>query len=449
MAKLTRAESKRAHETPHRVPDPIAAALPGEQRVLSAAERSLDHEGRGVRGVFPFLGPAFVAAVAYIDPGNFATNVAAGAKYGYLLLWVVLASNLMAMLIQSMSAKLGIATGLNLAEASRERFPRPVSLALWVQAEIIAMATDLAEVIGAALGLKLLFGIPLFPAALIAGAFSFGILALHTYGGFRRLEAVIVGFVGIILVGFAVQVASSNPSASGIFEGLTTPKFDGTDSILLAVGILGATVMPHVIYLHSALTQRRVTPRDDRDRLKLFRFERIDVIIAMTIAGVINMSMIVMAAGVFHSRGLTGVEDIDEVARGLGDLIGSHAELFFGIALLASGLSATSVGTLAGQVVMQGFIKRQIPVFVRRAVTLAPALLIVGIGVNASSALVLSQVFLSFGIPFALIPLVMLCRDHGLMGNLVNRRATNVVAYVVVALIVGLNLFLLQQTLMG
>ena len=449
MTNSTDPPSPDAHPKRQRVPDPIAAALPGEQRVLSAAERSLDHPGRGFRGVFPFLGPAFVAAVAYIDPGNFATNVAAGAKYGYLLLWVVLASNLMAMLIQSMSAKLGIATGLNLAEACRERFPRPVALALWVQAEIIAMATDLAEVIGAALGLNLLFGIPLFPAALISGAFSFGILALHTYGGFRRLEAVIVGFVGIILVGFAVQVASSNPSGKGIFEGLTTPKFDGTDSILLAVGILGATVMPHVIYLHSALTQRRVTPRDDRDRLKLFRFERIDVIIAMTIAGVINMSMIVMAAAVFHSRGLTGVEDIDEVARGLGDLIGSHAELFFGIALLASGLSATSVGTLAGQVVMQGFIKRQIPVFVRRAVTLAPALLIVGIGVNASSALVLSQVFLSFGIPFALIPLVMLCRDHRLMGNLVNRRATNTVAYVVVALIVGLNLFLLQQTFMG
>jgi manganese transport protein len=399
--------------------------------------------------LWPFLGPAFVAAIAYIDPGNFATNVAAGAKYGYLLLWVVLVSNLMAMLIQSMSAKLGIATGLNLPEACRERFSRPVSLALWVQAEVIAMATDLAEVIGAALGLNLLFGIPLFPAALIAGAFSFGILALHTYGGFRRLEAVIVGFVGIILVGFAVQVVGARPSGAGILTGLSTPKFDGTDSILLAVGILGATVMPHVIYLHSALTQRRVTPRDDRDRLRLFRFERIDVMIAMTIAGVVNMSMIVMAAGVFHSRGLTGVADIDQVASGLGTLIGAHAELFFGIALLASGLSATSVGTLAGQIVMQGFIRRQVPIFLRRAVTLAPALVVVGIGVNPSAALVLSQVFLSFGIPFALIPLVMICRDPRAMGNLVNRRATNMAAYVVVSLIVGLNLFLLQQTLFG
>jgi manganese transport protein len=356
-------------------------------------------------------------------------------------------SNLMAMLIQSMSAKLGIATGMNLPEACRERFSRPVSLGLWVQAELIAMATDLAEVIGAALGLNLLFGIPLFPAALIAGAFSFGILALQTYGGFRHLEAVIVGFVGIILVGFVVQVIGADPSGPAILKGLTTPRFDGTESVLLAVGILGATVMPHVIYLHSALTQRRVTPRDDRERLRLFRFERIDVMIAMTIAGVVNLSMIVMAAGVFHSRGLTGVEDIDQVAAGLGDIIGRHAEVFFGIALLASGLSATSVGTLAGQVVMQGFIRRQIPVFLRRAVTLLPALVIVALGVNPSVALVLSQVLLSFGIPFALIPLVMICRDRRAMGNLVNRPATNVAAYVVTTVIVGLNLFLLQQTL--
>ncbi len=449
MTKLSTPSPLRRPESPERIAKAVGAALPGERQVLAAAERSLNSDRRGLRALWPFLGPAFVAAIAYIDPGNFATNVAAGAKYGYLLLWVVLVSNLMAMLIQSMSAKLGIATGLNLPEACRERFSRPVSLALWVQAEVIAMATDLAEVIGAALGLNLLFGISLFPAALIAGAFSFGILALHTYGGFRRLEAIIVGFVGIILVGFVVQVVAARPSGAGILKGLSTPKFDGTDSILLAVGILGATVMPHVIYLHSALTQRRVTPRDDRDRLRLFRFERIDVMIAMTIAGVVNLSMIVMAAGVFNSRGLTGIADIDEVASGLGDLIGAHAELFFGIALLASGLSATSVGTLAGQIVMQGFIKRQVPIFLRRAVTLAPALLIVGIGVNPSAALVLSQVFLSFGIPFALIPLVMICRDPRAMGNLVNRRATNVVAYVVVALIVGLNLFLLQQTIFG
>jgi manganese transport protein len=438
-------------ETPHDLPtvDAAGTALPGERRVLSAAERSLRGEHRGIRSVWPFLGPAFVASVAYVDPGNFATNVAAGAKYGYLLLWVVLAANLMAMLIQSLSAKLGIATGLNLAEACRERYSRPVAMGLWVQAEFIAMATDLAEVIGAALGMNLLFGIPLFPAALIAGAFSFGILALQTYGGFRRLEAVIAGFVGIILVGFAVQVVSAAPSGSGILTGLTRPSFDGTESILLAVGILGATVMPHVIYLHSALTQQRVTPRGDRERLRLVRFERTDVIIAMSIAGIVNMGMVVMAAGVFHSRGLVDVGDIDDVASGLGNLIGTHAEIVFGIALLASGLSATSVGTLAGQVVMQGFIRRRIPVFTRRAVTLAPALLIVAAGVNPSRALVLSQVILSFGIPFALIPLVLICRDRLAMGNLVNRPGTNALAYVVTTLIVALNVFLLQQTFFG
>jgi manganese transport protein len=422
-------------------------ALPGEARVMQAAERSLRRERRGLGAVWPFLGPAFVAAVAYVDPGNFATNVAAGSKYGYMLLWVVLLSNLMAMLVQMMSAKLGIATGLNLAEACRERFPRGVARGLWVQAELIAMATDLAEVIGAALGLNLLFGIPLFPAALIAGAFSFGILALQTYGGFRRLEAVIVGLVGIILVGFGFQVLNADPSGGGVASGLTTPRFDGADSVLLAVGILGATVMPHVIYLHSALTQDRVRARGDRERLRLFRFERADVIVAMSLAGLINLSMVIMAAGVFHARGLTGVEDLDQVYDGLGRLVGSNANVLFGVALLASGLSATSVGTMAGQVVMQGFIRRRIPIFARRAITLAPALVVVAIGVNASTALVMSQVALSFGIPFALIPLVIFCRNRGLMGNLVNRRATNAAAYVVAGLIVVLNLFLLQQTI--
>jgi len=423
-------------------------ALPGEARVLEAAERSLRRERRGLGALWPFLGPAFVAAVAYVDPGNFATNVAAGSKYGYMLLWVVLLSNLMAMLVQMMSAKLGIATGLNLAEASRERFRPWVTRSLWVQAELIAMATDLAEVIGAALGLNLLFGIPLFPAALIAGAFSFGILALQTYGGFRRLEAVIVGLVGIILVGFAFQVLSAHPSGAGVLGGLTTPRFAGTESVLLAVGILGATVMPHVIYLHSALTQGRVRARDDSERLRLFRFERTDVLMAMSLAGLINLSMVIMAAGVFHTRGLTGVDGLDQVYDGLGTLVGSNANVLFGVALLASGLSATSVGTLAGQVVMQGYIRRSIPVFVRRAITLLPALVVVAIGVDPSTALVMSQVALSFGIPFALIPLVIFCRNRGLMGNLANRPATNAAAYAVAGLIVLLNLFLLQQTIL-
>jgi manganese transport protein len=422
-------------------------ALPGEQRVLEEAERSLRGERRGVRRLWPFLGPAFVAAVAYVDPGNFATNVAGGSQFGYLLLWVILASNLMAMLVQTLSAKLGIATGRNLAEVCRERFPRPVAIGLWLQAEAIAMATDLAEFIGAAVGLNLLFGIPLLPAAVITGAVTFGILGLQTYRGFRHLEAVIAGLVGVILVGFAFELIAAKPSGSGIAHGLFVPGFAGSESVLISVGILGATVMPHVIYLHSALTQRRIVGESEAARRRIFRFERIDVVIAMTIAGVVNMSMLIMAAAVFHSRGLTWFDDLDEVYDGLGRIVGSHANVVFGIALLASGLSSSSVGTMAGQVVMQGFLRRRIPLFVRRAVTMVPAIVVVGLGVNASSALIVSQVVLSFGIPFALVPLVLFTRDRALMGGLVNRPATTVAAGLVASLIIVLNAFLLVQTL--
>lgn len=426
---------------------PADLALPGEARVAEAAQRSLDGHGRGLRAVLPFLGPAFVAAVAYVDPGNFATNVAAGAQFGYLLLWVVLASSLMAMLVQSMSAKLGIATGMNLPEVCRARYSRRVSRGLWVQAELIAMATDLAEFLGAALGFYLLFGIPLFWAGLLTAVFSFAILALQSRGA-RPMEIAITMLVGVILVGFAVQFVLVDPSGTGIVQGLGVPRFDGSESVLLATGILGATVMPHVIYLHSALTQRRVVGRSEDERRRIFRFERIDVIIAMSIAAVINMSMLVMAAAVFHSRGLTGVEDIDEVFDQLGTLVGSNAQYAFGAALLASGLSSSSVGTLAGQVVMQGFIERQIPLWLRRGVTMAPALVVIAIGVNPSRALVLSQVVLSFGIPFALIPLLQFCRNRELMGGLVNRTTTTAVATVVVVLIVGLNAFLISQILL-
>ena len=423
------------------------AALPGEASVADAAARSLGGGARGFRAVLPFLGPAFIAAVAYVDPGNFATNIAAGSQFGYMLLWVILASNLMAMLIQTMSAKLGIATGMNLPEVCRARYSRPVSRGLWVQAELIAMATDLAEFIGAALGFHLLFGIPLFWAGVITGVFSFGILALQARG-VRALEIAITMFVGVILVGFAVQLFFTRPEASGIAKGLLTPQFDGTESVLLATGILGATVMPHVIYLHSALTQRRVVGRTEEERRRIFRFERTDVIIAMSIAGVINMSMLVMVAAVFHGRGLTGVDDIDQVFDLLGSLVGQHAQIAFGVALLASGLSSSSVGTLAGQVVMQGFVRRQIPLFLRRGITMAPALIVLALGINPTDALILSQVVLSFGIPFALIPLLGFCRDRELMGGLVNRRSTTAVATVVVVLIVGLNAFLLAQTLL-
>jgi manganese transport protein len=404
----------------------VEGVLPGETATVRAAHQSLKGDRRGFRKLWPFLGPAFVAAVAYVDPGNFATNISAGAQFGYLLLWVILCSNLMAMLIQSMSAKLGIATGRNLPEVCRERFPKPVTLLLWVQAEIIAMATDLAEFIGAALALNLLFGIPLFPAGLLTAVGAFGILGLQRRG-FRPLEAAISAMVGVIVLAFAFQMFYAEPEAERILAGLFTPQFAGTESVLLAAGILGATVMPHVIYLHSALTQQRVVGRTDQEKKQIFRFELIDVVIAMAIAGTINASMLIMAAALFNANGLTGVGDIDLAFEQLGVLVSDNAAIIFGVALLASGFSSSSVGTMSGQVVMQGFINRRIPLFLRRLVTMAPALIILAIGLNASRSLVISQVVLSFGIPFALIPLLIFCRNRAVMGALVNRRTTTAV----------------------
>ena len=426
----------------------VEDVLPGESATARAAHASLKGERRGLARLWPFLGPAFIAAVAYVDPGNFATNIAAGAQFGYLLLWVILTSNLMAMLIQSMSAKLGIATGKNLPEICRERFPRFVTLGLWVQAEVIAMATDLAEFIGAALALNLLFGIPLFPAGLMTAVGAFGILELQRRG-FRPLEAAISSLVGVIVIAFAFQMFYAQPEGDRILAGLFTPQFAGTESVLLAAGILGATVMPHVIYLHSALTQRRVVGRTDEEKKKIFRFELVDVVIAMAIAGTINASMLIMAAALFNANGLTGVGDIDKAFEQLNIPVGSTSAVLFGVALLASGFSSSSVGTMSGQVVMQGFINRSIPLWLRRFITMLPALVILAVGLNPSRSLVISQVVLSFGIPFALIPLLIHCRNRQVMGALVNRRATTAIATVVVALIVSLNVFLLYQTFFG
>jgi manganese transport protein len=430
-------------------PDAVAVALPGEERVLRAAEKALNGQTRGLRALLPFLGPAFVAAVAYIDPGNFATNIAGGAQYGYMLLWVVLAANLMAMLVQSMSAKLGIATGLNLAEVCRLKFPFPAVVALWIQAEAIAMATDLAEFIGAAIGIHLLFpGVPLLAAGIITGFAAFGILAIQSRG-FRGFEAVITGLVAVIVAAFAFEVFLARPSVTGVVSGLVIPRFDGTESVLLGAGILGATVMPHVIYLHSALTQRRVVGATEVEQRKIFSFERWDVIIAMGVAGIVNIAMLTLAAAAFHGQNIGPLQDLDQAFKALGVRLGHGADIFFGLGLLASGLSSSSVGTLAGQVVMQGFIHRQIPLFLRRAITMAPALVVIAIGVNPSRALVLSQVVLSFGIPFALIPLLLFCRDRGLMGTLVNHRVTTLIATGVVALIVTLNVFLITLLVSG
>ena len=418
-------------------------ALPGELRVLKAAERSLSGERRGIRAVLPFLGPAFIAAVAYVDPGNFASNMASGAQYGYMLLWVVLAANLMAMLIQSMSAKLGIATGLNLPEICRERFPRPVVMFLWIQAELIAMATDLAEFVGAALGFYLVFGIPLFLSGLLTGAVAFAILGLQARG-FRRLEATISVLVGVIVIAFGLEVVGARPSWSSVAGGLFVPRLDGTTSILLAVSILGATVMPHVIYLHSALTQKRIVGANPEARRRIFHFELVDVVLAMGIAGIINVAMLALAAAVFHARGLPGAgADLGHVYLGLNRYLGAHSGVVFGLALLASGVASSCVGTMSGQVVMQGFIHRKIPVFARRAITMIPALVLIGTGFNPTRALLLSQVFLSFGIPFALVPLLIFTSDPRLMGPLVNRRLTVLAAGLVVALIVTLNIYLL------
>ena len=395
--------------------------------------------------LLPFIGPAFIACVAYIDPGNFATNIAGGSKFGYTLVWVIVASNLMAMLIQTLSAKLGIATGRNLPEVCRERFSRRTSLGLWVQAEVIAMATDLAEFLGAAIGFHLLFGIGLFPATLITGATTFGILALQRFG-FRTFEAVIIGFVGVIAACYVAELWYAHPPLGTVAKHAVLPQFSGSESLLLAVGILGATVMPHVIYLHSALTQNRIVPRNEGEARRLYRFTKIDVVIAMSIAGVINMAMLVVAASVFYGSGLLNIASLETAHRTLEPLLGNASSALFALALIASGLSSSTVGTLAGQVVMQGFIHRQIPIWVRRTVTMLPAFVVVAIGVDPSRTLVLSQVVLSFGIPFALIPLVMFTSRRDVMGGLVNHRVTTGIAAVVALAISALNVFLLAQT---
>ncbi|HEX8752445.1 MAG TPA: Nramp family divalent metal transporter [Solirubrobacterales bacterium] len=426
----------------------VESVLPGEAAVAAAARRSLEGEARGLGRIWPFLGPAFIAAVAYIDPGNFATNVSGGARFGYLLLWVVLGANLIAMLVQTQSAKLGIATGRNLAELCRERFSRRTSIGLWLQAELVAMACDVAEIIGGALGLNLLFGIPLFAAGLITGAGAFAILALQQ-AGFRRLEAGISVLVGVVVAAFAFELFDSSPDGGEVARHLFVPGFGGTESLLLATGIVGATVMPHVIYLHSALTQRRVVGRDEREKRKILGFERVDVIIALSLAGAVNLAMMIVAAALFHGTGLSGVDTIEGAYEGFKSVVSDRAAAVFGVALLASGFASSSVGTMAGQVVMQGFLRRRIPIFARRALTLAPALFVLAVGVNPTDALVGSQVVLSFGIPFALVPLLMISSRREVMGELVNPAWLTLVASVLAALIIALNVFLVLQVFFG
>jgi len=403
---------------------------------------------RGPKGrlsrLLPFMGPAFIASVAYIDPGNFATNIQGGAKFGYTLLWVIVASNLMAMLLQTLSAKLGIASGLNLAEQCRNHFSRPVVLTMWGLMEIVAMATDLAEFLGAAVGFNLLFGIPLWLAGIMTAIATFLILGLERYG-FRPIEAVIATLVGVVAVSYLIETVLDRPNWGNVLYHSVVPQFAGTESILLATGILGATVMPHAIFLHSALTQGRVVVKDPIQIRRLFRYEMVDVFVAMGLASLINMAMLIMAASTFFKHGLTEVGSLETAHRTLEPLLGRGSSWIFAVSLLASGLSSSAVGTMAGQVMMQGFLKRQIPVWIRRLVTIIPSLVVISIGLDPTRTLVISQVVLSFGLPFAIIPLIIFTRRKTVMGILVNHPATTALTCIVAALIIALNVYLVYQ----
>ncbi|WP_216318809.1 Nramp family divalent metal transporter [Deinococcus aestuarii] len=401
---------------------------------------------RGLGRVLPFMGPAVIASIAYMDPGNFATNIQGGAQFGYTLLWVILAANLMAMLIQNLSAKLGIASGKNLPEVIRERWPRPVVWAYWVQAEIVAMATDLAEFLGAALAIHLLTGLPLIWGAAITGVITFWLLTLQRRG-FRPLEIAVGAFVLIIGVAYLVQFALARPGVEAL-RGFV-PTFQGVESVYLAVGIIGATVMPHVIYLHSALTQGRVPTRTDEEKVRLSRLNRVDVIGAMGFAGLINMSMLAVSAATFHGKNVENAGDLSVAYQTLTPLLGPAAAVAFAVALLASGLSSSAVGTMAGQVIMQGFVNFHIPLWLRRTLTMLPAFAVILAGLDPTRTLVLSQVILSFGVPFALVPLLLFTARRDVMGVLVSRPVVTGLGWAFAGIIISLNLYLLWGTFFG
>jgi manganese transport protein len=401
-----------------------------------------------VRSGLALFGPAFVASVAYVDPGNFATNFAAGAQHGYLLVWVIVMANLMAILVQYLTSKAALATGQSLPELCRVRFGRRANVVLWLQAEVVAMATDLAEFVGAAVGLNLVFGMPLLPAGVVTAIAAFLILALEQRG-YRRFElgiTTLLGFVaaGLFYVFFSVGDQDYGQLASGL-----VPRLDGGSTLSLTVGIIGATVMPHVVYLHSALQKDRVRAYDVGERQTLLRFNRWDCVIGLGIAGLVNLSMLCVAAALFHRLGLTAVSDLADIHGHLALLIGGGAAMAFGIALMASGISSSSVGTYAGQVVMAGFMSWRVPLLVRRLVTMVPSLVVLALAVNPGQALIYSQIVLSFGIPFALIPLLLVTRDRRVMRDMTNRRMTTAAMTVVTAIITSLNLYLLATTLVG
>ncbi len=414
------------------------------ERTIATARAVLAGQRRGWRAYLVFAGPAVIASIAYVDPGNFATNIQAGAKYGYGLLWVVLLANLIAMLFQALSAKLGIVTGRNLAEMCREQFPRPVVWAMWLVSEIAAMATDLAEFLGGAVGLSLLFQIPLLAGMVVTGIITYGLL-LFDKSGFRPIELIIGGMVAVIALCYLVEMFIAPVDWLSAAVHTVTPQLADARALLLAVGIIGATVMPHAVYLHSGLTQGRLPVRNDAERRKVLRFSNQEVIIALVVAGLVNMAMVMMASAAFHA-GHPEVAEIETAYHTLTPLLGAGAAGVFLLSLIASGVSSSTVGTMAGQMIMQGFVGFRIPIWVRRLITMAPAFVVVGLGVNATTALVISQVVLSIALPLPMISLLLFTRRPDIMGEFVNSRLTQAAALIGAAAVLLLNIFLIVQT---
>lgn len=426
----------------------VDKARAAEQRTVSAARDAINGKIKGFRALLPFIGPAFIASIAYIDPGNFATNIQSGAQFGYKMLWVIVLANLMALLLQNMSAKIGIATGKNLAELCREHLPKWLTVIMWIFSELAAMATDLAEFLGASLALNLLGGIPMLFATIITGVVTYIILLLEKFG-FRPLEKFIAAFAMLIGLCYLVETILSRPDFSQIAYHSVVPWLGNNDSIMLAVGIIGATVMPHAIYLHSSLTQHRIVPRNDSEKIKIQKFSTKEIIIAMALAGFVNLAMMYMAASVFHSSGQGHIADLTTAYHTLTPLLGSAAASVFLISLLASGISSSVVGTMAGQVIMQGFVGFSIPLWLRRLITMLPTVIIVAMGVDPTQTLIISQVILSIVLPFPVIALIYFTQRKEIMGVLTNKRITTVISTLFAMIILGLNVWLVLQLFIG
>ena len=413
-------------------------------RTQVAIREVMEGRRRGWSAILPMVGPAVIVSIAYMDPGNFATNIQAGAKYGYGLLWVVLVANLIAMLFQALSAKLGIVTGRNLAEVCREQLPPPLVFAMWVISEIAAMATDLAEFLGGAIGLSLLFNLPLIWGMVVTGIVTYGILTFERRG-FRPIELIIGALVTIICLCYVIEIFIAPVDWTAAAFHTVVPQLADAAALMIAVGIIGATVMPHAVYLHSGLVQARTIARDDADRRKLLNYSNMEVIVALAIAGAVNMAMVMMASAAFH-EGHSDVAEIETAYHTLTPLLGAAAGSVFLISLLASGVSSSAVGTMAGQMIMQGFVGFRIPVWVRRLVTMIPAFIVVGLGVNATNALVISQVVLSLALPIPMIALLIFTQRADIMGSFANGRVTRIAAIVGTVLVLLLNSILLLQT---